>query len=157
MLSRHWPGLAKNAGPKPRLSSLVSSAARSARDRAARRRACAGRQVFLLALAARPACGTQKTTHSCERGGLPRGVSADDLTSTDLLDLALGVTGSSETVMVEVAGIEPASFSTSPGLLRAQPALLFSAPAVTQASRRRAQSLLNVPISPATGLSGGSS
>jgi len=26
-------------------------------------------------------------------------------------------------VMVEVAGIEPASFSTSPGLLRAQPAL----------------------------------
>jgi len=25
--------------------------------------------------------------------------------------------------MVEVAGIEPASFSTSPGLLRAQPAL----------------------------------
>jgi hypothetical protein len=61
------------------------------------------------------------------------------------------------TNLVEVAGIEPASFSTSPGLLRAQPALLFSAPAVTQASHRRAQSLLNVPISPATGLSGGSS
>jgi len=58
---------------------------------------------------------------------------------------------------VEVAGIEPASFSTSPGLLRAQPAVCFSAPAVTQASRRRAQSLLDVPISPATGLSGGSS
>jgi predicted short-subunit dehydrogenase-like oxidoreductase (DUF2520 family) len=59
--------------------------------------------------------------------------------------------------LVEVAGIEPASFSTSPGLLRAQPAVFFSAPAVTQASRRRAQSLLDVPISPATELSGGSS
>src|SRR6266852_9357286 len=59
--------------------------------------------------------------------------------------------------LVEVAGIEPASFRTSPGLLRAQPAVLFSAPAVTQASRRRAQSLLDVPISPATGLTGGSS
>ena len=29
---------------------------------------------------------------------------------------------------VEVAGVEPASFSTSPGLLRAQPALLFLSP-----------------------------
>ncbi len=59
--------------------------------------------------------------------------------------------------LVEVAGIEPASFSTSPGLLRAQPALLFSAPAVTQASRRQAQSLFDVPTSPATGLGGESS
>src|SRR5580693_10087581 len=59
--------------------------------------------------------------------------------------------------VVEVAGIEPASFSTSPGLLRAQPAVLFSAPAVTQASCRRAQSLLGVPPSPATGPDGGSS
>jgi len=58
---------------------------------------------------------------------------------------------------VEVAGIEPASFGTSPGLLRAQPASLFSAPAVLQAGHRRAQSLLDVPLSPATGLSGGSS
>jgi hypothetical protein len=58
---------------------------------------------------------------------------------------------------VEVAGIEPASFSTSPRLLRVQPAVLFSAPAVTQASCRRAQSLLGVPVSPATGLSGESS
>jgi hypothetical protein len=33
------------------------------------------------------------------------GVSADDLTSTDLLELALGVTGSSKTVMVVVAGV----------------------------------------------------
>jgi len=59
--------------------------------------------------------------------------------------------------LVEVAGIEPASFSTSPGLLRVQPAVLFSAPAVTQASCRQAQSLFDVPASPATGLSGGSS
>jgi len=58
---------------------------------------------------------------------------------------------------VEVAGIEPASFSTSPGLLRVQPALLFSAPAVTQASCRRAQSLLAVPSDPATGPEGRSS
>ncbi len=61
------------------------------------------------------------------------------------------------TNLVEVAGIEPASFSTSPRLLRVQPAVLFSAPAVTQASCRRAQSLLDVPASPATGLSGKSS
>ena len=59
--------------------------------------------------------------------------------------------------LVEVAGIEPASFGTSPGLLRAPPASLFSAPAVVQASRRRAQSLLDVPLIPATGLSGRSS
>jgi hypothetical protein len=59
--------------------------------------------------------------------------------------------------IVEVAGIEPASFSTSPGLLRVQPAVLFSAPAVTQASCRRAQSLLAVPSDPATGSGGRSS
>src|SRR2546423_12520864 len=64
---------------------------------------------------------------------------------------------SSVSRLVEVAGIEPASFGTSPGLLRAQPASLFSAPAVLQASRRRAQSLLDVPLIPATGLSGRSS
>jgi len=59
--------------------------------------------------------------------------------------------------VVEVAGIEPASFSTSPGLLRVQPAVLFSAPAITQARCRRAQSLFGVPLSPATGPGGGSS
>ena len=37
---------------------------------------------------------------------------------------------------VEVAGIEPASFAIAPRLLRAQPALGFSAPADTQASRQ---------------------
>ena len=57
---------------------------------------------------------------------------------------------------VEVAGIEPASFSASPGLLRAQLAVLFSAPAITQARRRQAQPLLDVPPSPAAGLGGGS-
>jgi MFS family permease len=57
---------------------------------------------------------------------------------------------------VEVAGIEPASFSTSPGLLRAQLALLFSAPAIMQARRRQAQPLFGVPPSPAAGSGGGS-
>src|SRR5665213_80225 len=37
---------------------------------------------------------------------------------------------------VEVPGIEPGSFGTKPGLLRAEPALSFSAPTVTQACRR---------------------
>src|SRR5262249_24115699 len=54
-------------------------------------------------------------------------------------------------------GSGPASFSTSPGLLRVQPAVCFSAPAVTQASCRRAQSLLAVPSDPATGPDGRSS
>lgn len=55
---------------------------------------------------------------------------------------------------VEVAGIEPASFGRQSVILRAQPAVVFSAPAVTQASCRRAQSLFGVPISPATELIG---
>lgn len=41
---------------------------------------------------------------------------------------------------VEVAGIEPASGDAVPGILRVQPAVIFSAPTVTQASRGRAQS-----------------
>jgi hypothetical protein len=44
--------------------------------------------------------------------------------------LALQDEGSSKTHQVEVAGIEPASFGTSPGLLRAQPALAFLSPGV---------------------------
>jgi len=55
---------------------------------------------------------------------------------------------------VEVAGIEPASFSASPGLLRAQLAALFSAPAITQARRRQAQPLFDVPPGPAAGSGG---
>jgi hypothetical protein len=39
------------------------------------------------------------------------GVSAHDLTSTDLLELALGGTGSSKTVMVGDTGIEPVTSS----------------------------------------------
>ena len=62
--------------------------------------------------------------------------------------------GPAREVFVEVAGIEPASFSTSPGLLRAQLAVIFSAPAVTQASCRRAQPLLDVPSNPAAGSDG---
>jgi hypothetical protein len=50
--------------------------------------------------------------------------------------------------LVEVAGIEPASFGTSPGLLRAQPALLFSAPAVMQASRRAGSAAVRCPVQP---------
>ena len=53
--------------------------------------------------------------------------------------------------MVEVAGIEPASFVVHTGILRVQPAVIFSAPAVTQASCRRAQSLFGVPAGPVTG------
>jgi MFS family permease len=56
--------------------------------------------------------------------------------------------------MVETAGIEPASFGTLPGLLRAQLAVLFSAPAITQARRRQAQPLFAVPPGPATGSDG---
>jgi len=52
---------------------------------------------------------------------------------------------------VEVAGIEPASFVGDQGLLRAQPAVIFSAPTVTQASCRRAQLLFSVPRYPVTG------
>ena len=59
-----------------------------------------------------------------------------------------------EPPLVEVAGIEPASFDGSSGLLRVQPAVLFSAPAVTQASCRRAQSLFDVPSHPVTGREG---
>ena len=73
------------------------------------------------------------------------------MTSADLLATALAGVGSSKAAMVEVAGIEPASFGCVTGLLRAQPAVLFSAPAVTQASCRRAQLLLGVPIAPAAG------
>jgi len=51
---------------------------------------------------------------------------------------------------VEVPGIEPGSFGTGTELLRAQPAALFLAPTITQASRRQAQSLLVVPHHRAT-------
>jgi len=54
-------------------------------------------------------------------------------------------------VHVEVAGIEPASFNTKTRLLRAQPVAIFSAPAISQASRRRAQSLFVFPLDPVTG------
>jgi hypothetical protein len=44
-------------------------------------------------------------------------------------------------MMVELAGIEPASSSVEPGLLRVQSVLsLFSAPALAQTRRRQAQS-----------------
>jgi len=49
---------------------------------------------------------------------------------------------------VEMAGIEPASNGAEPGLLRVQFAALFSAPAITRTSRRRAQSLFDFPLRP---------
>ena len=45
---------------------------------------------------------------------------------------------------MEVAGIEPASFGTEPGLLRVEPAVVFSALTVSQASCDRAQPLFGV-------------
>ncbi len=42
--------------------------------------------------------------------------------------------GQAPTKRVEVAGIEPASSGTEPGLLRAEPATCFSAPSDSQAS-----------------------
>ncbi len=56
--------------------------------------------------------------------------SAHSIPPTDDLSWA----GSSKRTLVEVAGIEPASFGTDTGLLRAQPAALFSASPFTQAS-----------------------
>src|SRR3954467_7145843 len=56
--------------------------------------------------------------------------------------------------LLEVAGIEPASSGTSTGLLRAQLAVVFSAPPFTRARRCRAQSLLGFPPAPVTGTDG---
>jgi len=52
---------------------------------------------------------------------------------------------------LEMSGFEPESSGTFPSLLRAQPAVLFSAPAITQARRRRAQSLFGFLACPVTG------
>jgi site-specific DNA recombinase len=60
--------------------------------------------------------------------------STDLADTTALLNIALAGECSSSAVVVEVAGIEPASSGTEPGLLRAEPAACFSAPSDTQAS-----------------------
>ena len=52
------------------------------------------------------------------------------LAMIDSLASSLADVGWSKAIVVEVAGIEPASFGTSPGLLRAQPALAFLSPGV---------------------------
>ncbi len=49
-------------------------------------------------------------------------------------DILFGMPRFENGSLVEVAGIEPASFGTDTGLLRAQPAALFSASPFTQAS-----------------------
>jgi len=54
--------------------------------------------------------------------------------------------------IVEMAGIEPASNGAEAGLLRVQSAVLFSAPEITPTSLRRAQSLLDFPFHPVTGI-----
>lgn len=54
--------------------------------------------------------------------------------------------------IVEMAGIEPASNGAKTGLLRVQSAVIFSAPAITRTSRRRAQSLFGFPLHPVTGI-----
>ena len=53
-------------------------------------------------------------------GGARVGAAWRDHTSAELLALALSDQGSANAAMVEVAGIEPASFGGSTGLLRAQ-------------------------------------
>lgn len=73
------------------------------------------------------------------------------LTSADLLVVSLTDEGSSRAALVEMAGIEPASCGAESGLLRAQSAVLFSAPAVTRTSCRRAQSLFDFLLGPVTG------
>ena len=83
--------------------------------------------------------------------GAPKGAVGAGVTEANLLARALSGRGSSKAAMVEVAGIEPASFVGDQGLLRAQPAVIFSAPTVTQASCRRAQLLFSVPRYPVTG------
>lgn len=85
-----------------------------------------------------------------ENGGVLMDTAAATGTSA-LLATALAEPCSSNATWVEVAGIEPASFNPKTGLLRAQPAVLFSAPAITQASRRRAQPLFGFPIIPVAG------
>ena len=52
------------------------------------------------------------------------------VTMIDSLASSFADEGWSKAIVVEVAGIEPASFGTSPGLLRAQPALAFLSPGV---------------------------
>ena len=54
--------------------------------------------------------------------GVPKDAAWRSRSSTDLVATALSGGGSSKAVMVEVAGIEPASFGYETGLLRVQPA-----------------------------------
>jgi len=87
-----------------------------------------------------------------KNGGVHKDTAVDHTSA--LLATALEEPCSSNATWVEVAGIEPASFNPKAGLLRAQPAVLFSAPAITQACRRRAQPLFGFPLSPVAGSSG---
>lgn len=75
----------------------------------------------------------------------------DAVTHMNPLRPALYGAGWSKAGMVEMAGIEPASCGAESGLLRAQSAVLFSAPAVTRTSCRRAQPLFDFLPGPVTG------
>ena len=65
---------------------------------------------------------------------LTGGAASSGFTTTASPNIVLADECSSKAVVVEVAGIEPASSGTEPGLLRAEPAACFSAPSDTQAS-----------------------
>jgi site-specific DNA recombinase len=59
----------------------------------------------------------------------------NNYSDADLLAATLSGHGSSRALVVEVPGIEPGSIAALPGLLRAQLAVPFSAPLITQASQ----------------------
>jgi len=58
-------------------------------------------------------------------------------------------------VAVEVAGIEPASFGTEPGLLRAHPAIAFLSPSSYTGKPLTGSAAVGVPTDPAAGPAGG--
>jgi len=64
----------------------------------------------------------QRASPAKRTKGAPKGASRSYMSSAALLSLALRDEGLSKAALVEVAGIEPASFGTEPGLLRVQPA-----------------------------------
>jgi len=89
-----------------------------------------GRHVYGRQAMAQAFVGAQ--THN-KLASLVEREAVDRASMIDSLSSSLADEGWSKAVMVEVAGIEPASFGTSPGLLRVQPAL------VSQPRRSRRQ------------------
>ena len=85
---------------------------------------------LLRALIDRVDIGPDRQAHPFYRVPMP-----DGQLSKPSQDRANGTPVRNGSHHVEVAGIEPASFGIKTGLLRAHPAVLFSAPPVSQASR----------------------